>query len=188
MNTNQKKLKLIKEGFKASTLQYLSDKQINALFNRLQEQVSSVVEPAKKGYKIGEKGGNLPAAPKGYNINKNPDGTIMAIPNEQNELGEDTVVDKDDEDKGEVSQDPVQVQGPDGMDDDSDSQLQEKFQSKSQQKYFFAKCNDKSQTKKLEISGVEWLMNLLKIPNLTNYLKRKKKQKKILVLMITLKK
>ena len=149
MNTNQKKLKLIKEGFKASTLQYLSDKQINALFNRLQEQVSSVVEPAKKGYKIGEKGGNLPAAPKGYNINKNPDGTIMAIPNEQNELGEDTAVDKDDEDKGEVSQDPVQVQGPDGMDDDSDSQLQEKFQSKSQQKYFFSKCNDKSQTKKI---------------------------------------
>ena len=49
MNTNQKKLKLIKEGFKASTLQYLSDRQINALFNRLQEQVSSVVEPAKKG-------------------------------------------------------------------------------------------------------------------------------------------
>ena len=34
MNTNQKKLKLIKEGFKASTLQYLSDKQVNSLFTR----------------------------------------------------------------------------------------------------------------------------------------------------------
>ena len=99
MNTNQKKLKLIKEGFKASTLQYLSDKQINALFNRLQEQVSAVTEPAKKGYKIGENCGNLPAAPKGYNINKNTDGTITAIPNEQKDLGEDTEVDKDDEDK-----------------------------------------------------------------------------------------
>jgi hypothetical protein len=149
MNTNQKKLKLIKEGFKASTLQYLSDKQINALFTRLQEQVSAVTEPAKKGYKIGEKGGNLPAAPKGYNINKNTDGTITAIPNEQKDLGEDTEVDKDDEDKGEVSQDPVQVQGPDGMDDDSDNQLQEKFESKSQQKYFFARCNDKTQSKKI---------------------------------------
>jgi hypothetical protein len=73
----------------------------------------------------------------------------MAIPNEQNELGEDTAVDKDDEDKGEVSQDPVQVQGPDGMDDDSDNQLQEKFESKSQQKYFFARCNDKTQSKKI---------------------------------------
>ena len=160
MNTNQKKLKLIKEGFKASTLQYLSDKQINALFTRLQEQVSSVVEPAKKGYKIGEKGGNLPAAPKGYNINKNTDGTIMAIPNEQNELGEDTAVDKDDEDKGEVSQDPVQVQGPDGMDDDSDtvidkeedvtteSTLKERFESKAQQNFFWAKCNTSKGVKK----------------------------------------
>ena len=37
MNTNQKKLKLIKEGFKPSTLQYLSDKQVNALFTRLLE-------------------------------------------------------------------------------------------------------------------------------------------------------
>ena len=35
------------------------------------------------------------------------------------------------------------------MDDDSDNQLQEKFQSKSQQKYFFARCNDKSQSKKI---------------------------------------
>ena len=37
MNTNQKKLKLIKEGFRPSTLQYLSDKQVNALFTRLLE-------------------------------------------------------------------------------------------------------------------------------------------------------
>jgi hypothetical protein len=35
------------------------------------------------------------------------------------------------------------------MDDDSDNQLQEKFESKSQQKYFFARCNDKSQPKKI---------------------------------------
>ena len=136
MNTNQKKLKLVKEGIKASTLNKMTDSQIDVLFSKLQEQVTPVTEPAKTAYKVGEKGGNLPATPKGYNVKKNPDGTFMAMPNEQTE------VDKDDENKGEVSQDPVQVQGPDGMDDDSDKELQEKFESKKQQKYFFAKCGD----------------------------------------------
>jgi len=40
---------------------------------------------------------------------------------------------------------------PDGMDDDSDnnrSEMNEKFESKSQQKYFFARCNDKTLSKK----------------------------------------
>ena len=45
---------------------------------------------------------------------------------------------------------------PDGMDDDSDNnrkemgedKINEKFESKSQQKYFFARCNDKSLSKK----------------------------------------
>lgn len=136
MNTNQKKLKLVKEGIKTSTLNKMTDSQVDILFSKLQEQVTPVTEPSKTAYKVGEKGGNLPATPKGYNVKKNPDGTFMAMPNEQ------TDVDKDDESKGEVSQNPVQVQGPDGMDDDSDKELQEKFESKKQQKYFFAKCGD----------------------------------------------
>jgi hypothetical protein len=136
MNTNQKKLKLVKEGIKASTLNKMTDSQVDILFSKLQEQVTPVSEPAKTAYKVGNEGGSLPAAPKGYSMKKNSDGTFMAMPNEQTE------VDKDDENKGEVSQDPVQVQGPDGMDDDSDKELQEKFESKKQQKYFFAKCGD----------------------------------------------
>ena len=145
MNTNQKKLKLVKEGFRASTLQYLSDKQVNALFTRLLE---SKKEPNEVQTVTSTK---IIATPDEVKKGVSTQGKSMAkmLPDGKIEFTEDTPVDKDDEDKGEVSQDPVQVQGPDGMDDDSDSQLQEKFQSKSQQKYFFAKCNDKSQTKKI---------------------------------------
>ena len=145
MNTNQKKLKLIIEGFKASTLQYLSDKQVDSLFTRLLESKKE----AKEVQTVTST--KVIATPDEVKKGVSTQGKTMAkmLPDGKIEFTEDTEVDKDDEDKGEVSQDPVQTQGPDGMDDDSDDQLQEKFESKSQQKYFFAKCNDKSQTKKI---------------------------------------
>jgi hypothetical protein len=46
MNTNQKKLKLVKEGIKASTLNKMTDSQVDILFSKLQEQVTTVSEPA----------------------------------------------------------------------------------------------------------------------------------------------
>ncbi len=85
MNTNQKKLKLIGYGLRPSTLENLTESQVNLLFGKLQEQVTPVSEPVKTGYKVGDKGGNLPATPKGYNVKKNPDGTFMATPNEQDD-------------------------------------------------------------------------------------------------------
>jgi hypothetical protein len=145
MNTNQKKLKLIIEGFKASTLQYLSDKQVDSLFTRLLESKKE----AKEVQTVTST--KVIATPDEVKKGVSTQGKTMAkmLPDGKIEFTEDTEVDKDDEDKGEVSQDPVQTQGPDGMDDDSDSQLQEKFESKNQQKYFFARCNDKSQSKKI---------------------------------------
>jgi len=127
MNTNQKKLKLVKEGIKASTLNKMTDSQVNILFSKLQEQVTPVSEPAKTAYKVGEKGGNLPATPKGYNVKKNPDGTFMAMPNEQ----DDTLDVVDDPDNS-----------ADGMGMMEEKEIDEKFESKKQQKYFFAKCGD----------------------------------------------
>jgi len=147
MNTNQKKLKLVKEGIKASTLNKMTDSQVDLLFSKLQEQITPVTEPAKTAYKVGEKGGNLPATPKGYNVKKNPDGTFMAMPNEQTDIE----LDKDDESKGGTTQDPIQ-KGPstdDGFENYQDGsgmmeekEIEEKFESKKQQKYFFAKCGD----------------------------------------------
>jgi hypothetical protein len=127
MNTNQKKLKLVKEGIKASTLNKMTDSQVDILFSKLQEQVTPVSEPAKTAYKVGDKGGSLPAAPKGYSMKKNPDGTFMAMPNEQDETLN-------------VVNDPDA--SADGMGMMEEKEIDEKFESKKQQKYFFAKCGD----------------------------------------------
>lgn len=127
MNTNQKKLKLVKEGIKASTLNKMTDSQVDILFSKLQEQVTPVTEPSKTAYKVGDKGGNLPATPKGYNVKKNPDGTFMAMPNEQ----DDTLNVVDDPDAS-----------ADGMGMMEEKEIDEKFESKKQQKYFFSKCGD----------------------------------------------
>jgi hypothetical protein len=97
------------------------------LFSKLQEQVTPVTEPSKTAYKVGEKGGNLPATPKGYNVKKNPDGTFMAMPNEE----DDTL---------NVVNDPDA--SADGMGMMEEKEIDEKFESKKQQKYFFAKCGD----------------------------------------------
>lgn len=131
MNTNRKKLKLVKEGIKTSTLNKMSDKQVDMLYNRLLEQVTTVSEPAKTAYKVGEKGGNLPPSPKGYNVKKNPDGTVTAMPNEM-EMKE--------EEDFNLIQDPDA--SADGMGMFEEEEVDEKFESKKQQKYFFAKCGD----------------------------------------------
>jgi hypothetical protein len=157
MNTNQKKLKLVKEGIKASTLNKMTDSQVDVLFSKLQEQVSTVTEPAKTGYKVGDKGGNLPATPKGYNVKKNPDGTILATPNEQdNTLN--------------VVQDPDATE--DGMGMFEEKEIDEKFESKKQQKYFFAKCGD-GKTKEQK----KWCKMADEFAEKTNFAKLPEKKK-----------
>jgi hypothetical protein len=152
MKTSQKQSQLIKYGLKPSTVTNLSESQVNLLFKKLleskketKEQITTVTEPAKPSYKIGSSGGNLPNNPsgKGYQFKKNTDGTMTAIPMES-EMSED-IGSELDYNVGDT-QDPIQ-QGPTG-DDDLDSiqeeikRLTEKFESKKQQKYFFAKCGD----------------------------------------------
>ena len=162
MNTNQKKLKLVKEGIKASTLNKMTDSQVDLLFNKLQEQVSTVTEPAKTGYKVGDKGGNLPATPKGYNVKKNPDGSIIATPNEQTEIEEDDTLD--------VVQDPDATE--DGMGMFEEKEIDEKFESKKQQKYFFAKCGD-GKTKEQK----KWCKMADEFAEKTNFAKLPEKKK-----------
>jgi hypothetical protein len=157
MNTNQKKLKLVKEGIKASTLNKMTDSQVNILFSKLQEQVTPVSEPAKTAYKVGDKGGSLPAAPKGYSMKKNPDGTFMAMPNEE----DDTL---------NVVQDPDA--SADGMGMMEEKEIDEKFESKKQQKYFFAKCGD-GKTKEQK----KWCKMAEEFGKKTNFAKLPEKKK-----------
>jgi hypothetical protein len=157
MNTNQKKLKLVMEGIKASTLNKMTDTQVDVLFSKLQEQVTAVNEPAKTVYNVGDKGGSLPAAPKGYSMKKNSDGTFMAMPNEQ----DDTL---------NIVQDPDA--SADGMGMFEEKEIDEKFESKKQQKYFFAKCGD-GKTKEQK----KWCKMADEFAKKTNFAKLPEKKK-----------
>ena len=72
--------KLIKEGMSEKTLVNFTDKQLNNLAERMiGEQVTTV--PGKPSYKVGENGGSLPPAAKGYKITKDPiDKSTIAQP------------------------------------------------------------------------------------------------------------
>jgi len=84
MKINDKILRLVKHGLKATNLTKLNESQINTLYTRLVEQVTP---EQTKNYNIGLKGGPLLNNPtgKGYNIQKNPDNTATAIPMEESE-------------------------------------------------------------------------------------------------------
>lgn len=138
MNINQKKLKLVKEGIKTSTLNKMTETQVNLLFDKLVE--SQVVQTNVTKYSPGEvsnakaKGESLPG---GKAVKLNADGSVD-VTNEQNELDEDDTLD--------VVQDTDD--SADGMGMFEEKEIDEKFESKKQQKLFFAKCNDKSLSKK----------------------------------------
>ena len=120
MKINKKALRLIDKGLSANTVSKLDESQINILHSKLflSEQVQEM--PAKKSYKVGQEGGNLPPSPKGYNVKKTPTGDVVATPNES-ELEEDVEVTTD-PNKETETQDPHQV-GPstdDGYNDYGD--------------------------------------------------------------------
>ena len=120
MKISKKALQLIDKGMTAKTVSKLTESQINVLHTKLfiSEQVQEM--PSKKSYKVGQEGGNLPPAPKGYNVKKTPTGDVVATPNES-ELEEDVEV-TNDPNKETETQDPKQV-GPssdDGFGDETD--------------------------------------------------------------------
>ena len=120
MKISKKALQLIDKGMTAKTVSKLTESQINTLHSKLflSEQVQEM--PSKKSYKVGQEGGNLPPAPKGYNVKKTPTGDVVATPNES-ELEEEEEVTMD-PNKETETQDPHQV-GPssdDGFGDETD--------------------------------------------------------------------
>jgi len=119
MKINRKALELIEKGLSSKTVSKLDESQINTLHAKLLgEQVEEI--PSKKTYKVGQEGGNLPPASKGYNVKKTQTGDVVATPNES-ELEEDVEVTSD-PNKETETQDPKQV-GPssdDGFGDETD--------------------------------------------------------------------
>jgi len=156
MNTNQKKLRLVKEGIKTSTLNKMTDSQVDVLFSKLQEQVIPL--PAKPSFKVGDKGGTLPGNDKGYAIKKNPaDNSVTATP-------------MDEDDDIDLVQDPDA--SADGMGMFEEKEIDEKFESKKQQKYFFSKCGD-GKTKEQK----KWCKMADEFAKKTNFAKLPEKKK-----------
>ena len=131
---NPKIVSLIKEGFKYETLKSLNNQQINALFKRIVSEVTMV--------------------------SKSDTNTINTLKSEKKPFEvyeDDTLDDKDalgtyamQQDTGQQMPHDADDMAPDGMDDDSDNnrkmmtdgEIREKFKSKAQQGYFFAKCEE----------------------------------------------
>ena len=140
MNTNQKKLKLVKEGIKASTLNKMTDSQVDILFSKLQEQVTTTTKQVK---------------------------TITVPQNIAKTTGADIGnVNVKTDDNGNVIATEMQ-----------EGEIDEKFESKKQQKYFFAKCNDKSLSKKEQNKWCKMADEFAKDTNFAKLPEKKKETK-----------
>ena len=161
MKNSTKVTFLIESGISLNTISKMNQKQINLMVERFkkskkEENKEAVVQKTTTTFEIPtadlEKGTTIPEVPgKKMVIQKTPTG-IKATPTES-EMTEDVNVDKDNATAGEISQDPHQVQAPDGMGDEGDAEIdkeedlategviKEKFESKAQQGLFWARCN-----------------------------------------------
>jgi len=121
MKINKKALELIEKGLSSNTVSKLTESQVQILHSKLfiSEQVTEV--PSKKTYRVGPKGGSLPANPKGYSVRQDPNTKEVLATAAESELGEDIEVTTD-PNKEVETQDPKQV-GPssdDGFGDETD--------------------------------------------------------------------
>lgn len=108
---NPKLARLLNEGFSINTLEKLTPKQIGVLYSKINEALGSVKMAADKADPVKIK----TLTDQGINV----------------EIGENEEEDVSDVTKGEDDQNPIQKQGPDGMDE---VEVNEKAVSKQQQK------------------------------------------------------
>jgi hypothetical protein len=135
MNINQKKLKLVKEGIKASTLNKMTDSQVDVLFSKLQEQVTTTTKQVKT-VTVPQNIAKTTGADIGsVNVKTDANGNVVATEMQENELDE-------------------------------------KFESKKQQKYFFSKCGD-GKTKEQK----KWCKMAEEFGKKTNFAKLPEKKK-----------
>ena len=135
MNTNQKKLKLVKEGIKASTLNKMTDSQVDILFSKLQEQITTTTKQVKT-IKVPQNIAKTTGADIGnVNVKTDANGNVVATEMQEGEIDE-------------------------------------KFESKKQQKYFFAKCGD-GKTKEQK----KWCKMAEEFGKKTNFAKLPEKKK-----------
>jgi len=149
MKNNKSVSYLIENGLSAKTVANLSETQIKLLVEKFKKENKEQTEVKTTVYDTTD-----PEQKKKLN-QALQDPTKMqgqSIQVKETEMTEYVDVDKNDAGAGEYSQDPHQVQAPDGMDDDGDATIdkeediategviKEKFESKAQQGLFWARC------------------------------------------------
>lgn len=155
-NIGTKIEKLIADGFSYNTLRGLSEGQINLLYNRLVERVTPQDLDLQKQY------------------NAELSKTVELVKSMSGEVKEDDI-DNIKPYMGKQTQQPKQV-GPssnDGFDDYQDGEMTEKFESKSQQRLFWAKCNNT----KSEKAKKKWCKWAKEYSDDTNFKKLPEKKK-----------
>jgi len=147
MKNNIKLLRLIESGFKPSTVVGLNESQINILY----ERVKNKKETKEAELSIDPKNPNDMQLAKDKGL-VDTSGKIKIQMGEENIDSEDALGDLAmQKSTGQETPHDEKDMSPDGMDDDSDNnrgEMNEKFKSKSQQKYFFSRCNDEKLSKK----------------------------------------
>jgi len=142
---NSKVAVLLNKGIKFETLKMLNETQINMLYTSVvgeQNNLTKKIQGAKEELAGVDQMVNNLAAKIGEEDNIEDDNALGDLAM-QSDTGQETPHDEKD-------------MAPDGMDDDSDnnrsemgeSEIKEKFRSKAQQGYFFAKCEEEGPNSK----------------------------------------
>jgi len=133
---NPKLAGLLIEGFSINTLENLTSKQIEVLYEKVKSSKGEVEEQPKPVEKtVTSKVTELPSGAKlpiGDATVSNEGGKTIITQTQEGEFTEGEEEDVSDVNKGEDDQDPIQKQGYDGM--PTERKLQEKAVSKQQQK------------------------------------------------------
>ena len=131
---NPKLARLLNEGFSITTLEKLTSKQIGVLYEKVKKSKVEIEEQPKPIEKtVTSKVTELPSGTKVPvgNATVSNEGGKTIITQTENEFKESEEEDVSDVTKGEDDEDPIQKQGPDGMDE---VEVNEKAVSKQQQK------------------------------------------------------
>jgi len=165
MKNKKNILFLVENGLSSKVIGKMTDNQVKVLVEKFKkseekEAFEKVTIPSQTQLKgsladLAQTGVDV----KDGNVKYDQATGMVTVVTKEGEVTEDVTVDKNNATAGEISQDPHQVQAPDGMDDLGDAtidkeedlategEINEKFDSKAQQGLFWARCNKCSDKK-----------------------------------------
>ena len=165
MKNKKNILFLVENGLSSKVIGKMTDNQVKVLVEKFKkseekEAFEKVTIPSQTQLKgsladLAQTGVDV----KDGNVKYDQASGMVTVVTKEGEVTEDVTVDKNNATAGKISQDPHQVQAPDGMDDLGDAtidkeedlategEINEKFDSKAQQGLFWARCNKCSDKK-----------------------------------------